>query len=107
VAEAAPVEEAEAEVTEAVAQVEAVIEEEAAAEMASEAEDLIEAAADATATGEVTLETPAGRARPEDDQTDLDDSRHGFFFGRQLEDIDDTFPGEDEVRKDRTRDFEW
>jgi cell division initiation protein len=112
-AEAAPVEEAEAEVTEAVAQVEAVIEEEAAAaevvsgEMVSEAEDLVEAAADATATGELTLETSAGRARPEDDQTDLDDSRHGFFFGRQLEDIDDTFPGEDVVRKDRTRDFEW
>ena len=64
-------------------------------------------AADTTATDEVTLETSAGSARPEDDQTDLDDSRHGFFFGRQLEDIDDTFPGEDVIRKDRTRDFEW
>lgn len=31
----------------------------------------------------------------------------GFFFGRQLEDIDDTFPSQEISGKDKSRDFEW
>lgn len=33
-------------------------------------------------------------------------SARGFFFGRQLDDIDDTFPGADE-KTEKGRDFEW
>jgi hypothetical protein len=31
----------------------------------------------------------------------------GFFFGRKLEDIDDTFPGDEVGKKGKARDFEW
>jgi len=117
---------APAEPVEAVSEVEAVVEEAVTGEVVSqqataaagvvaeagavvtEVEAVVEeAAAETTETEETTMETSPGSPRPEDDQTTLDDSRHGFFFGRQLEDIDDTFPGEDVIRKDRTRDFEW
>ncbi len=84
--------------------VEAALEEAVEAESERAANDAV---VDADTLEEETLETSPGNARPEDDQTSLDDSRQGFFFGRQLEDIDDTFPGEEVIRKDRTRDFEW
>jgi len=115
VAGAAAVEEAVGiTVVEAVMAEEVVVEEAAEVPTAPVIEEMVLQAAavgdstsDTTTTDEATLETSPGSPRPEDDQTELDDSRHGFFFGRQLEDIDDTFPGEDVIRKDRTRDFEW
>ena len=36
-----------------------------------------------------------------------DEPIRGFFFGRRMDDMDDTFPGEDGVKKDKPRDFEW
>lgn len=36
-----------------------------------------------------------------------EEAPRGFFFGRRLEDVDDTFPGDDATKTDRTRDFEW
>jgi cell division initiation protein len=64
-------------------------------------------APDTTATEEVTLETPIASPQPEHGSPGLGDSQPRFFFGRQLDDIDDTFPGEDAVKKERARDFEW
>ena len=38
--------------------------------------------------------------QPEHGSPGLGDSQPRFFFGRQLDDIDDTFPGEDAVKKE-------
>jgi cell division initiation protein len=64
--------------------------------------------ADLTPDEEVTAETssaaqlmrplPLQAAEPADE---------GFFFGKQAKDLDDTFPGEDGVKADKTRDFQW
>jgi cell division initiation protein len=59
------------------------------------------------ATEEVTAESAPSLFRPVDEPAERESSPHGFFFGRQAEDLDDTFPGEDAVKKDKTRDFEW
>jgi cell division initiation protein len=56
---------------------------------------------------EITAESPLSPARPAEARPVVDDSLRGFFFGRQMEDIDDTFPGEDPGKQDKARDFEW
>ncbi len=58
-------------------------------------------------TDEVTLESSTASAEREGDQPGEAQAPRGFFFGRQLEDVDDTFPGEETLDKNRTRDFEW
>ncbi len=64
--------------------------------------------ADFTPDEEVTAETSAAAqfmrplARVAAEPTD-----QGFFFGAQAKDLDDTFQGEDAVRADKTRDFQW
>ncbi len=58
---------------------------------------------------EVTAESAPGVAKApdaEESQQEAEAPRR-FFFGRQMEDADDTFPGEDGLKKDKARDFEW
>lgn len=83
-----------------VAHVNAAIEAFAAAE--------VRRGADLAPDEEVTAETnsaallmwplPVTAAEPTDE---------GFFFGKQAKDLDDTFPGEDGVKAEKTRDFKW
>ncbi len=74
----------------------------------AEAETPAIAVVDTMETGDNARGVCGELSFPDEDRTPAPDvSGHGFFFGRQLEDVDDTFPGEDIVRKDRTRDFEW
>ncbi len=54
-----------------------------------------------------TVESDLGIEAPGGDTTKETDLLHGFFFGRRVDDVDDTFPGEDGIKKDKTRDFEW
>jgi cell division initiation protein len=56
---------------------------------------------------EVTAESGAGLTTSLDDESQQAESPQGFFFGRQILDMDDTFPGDDAIKKDKTRDFEW
>lgn len=65
------------------------------------------AAAGAGAGEDVTAETGLRRGQVADDASQEVEAPRGFFFGRRLDDVDDTFPGEDGIKKDRTRDFEW
>lgn len=53
-------------------------------------------------TAEFNAEVTEHSQSPEDEKPPV----RGFFFGRQLEDIDDTFPSA-EVIKDKSREFEW
>jgi cell division initiation protein len=63
---------------------------------------------DQVAAEEVTAESPMPQLRPaEAQQAPGDESLRGFFFGRQEQDIDDTFQGDDAANKDKARDFEW
>jgi cell division initiation protein len=58
-------------------------------------------------TDEVTLGSLTASVEREGDRSGEAQAPRGFFFGRQLEDVDDTFPGEETLDKNRTRDFEW
>lgn len=69
------------------------------------AEQIKKAAGDATA--DVTAEPVSNRPVPSPGEPVDDASIRGFFFGRQLDDVDDTFPGEDGTNKHKGRDFEW
>ena len=66
----------------------------------------------AAPTPETVLVPPTGDAAPapvdwtRDVNADEEPTR-GFFFGRKLEDIDDTFPGDEVGKKGKARDFEW
>ena len=59
------------------------------------------------ATDDVTAESVSEGPAPSPSEPVSDDSLRGFFYGRQIDDVDDTFPGEDAVKKERARDFEW
>jgi len=64
-------------------------------------------------TGGLDEETPTEESPTEEADTvvvevsDDDEPARGFFFGRRMDDMDDTFPGEDGIKKDKPRDFEW
>jgi len=59
------------------------------------------------ATDDVTAESVPEASAPSPGGSVSDDSLRGFFFGRQIDDVDDTFPGEDGTNKQKGRDFEW
>ncbi|MBN1322233.1 MAG: DivIVA domain-containing protein [Thermoleophilia bacterium] len=69
------------------------------------AEQIEKAVADAA--DDVTAESVSNRPVPPPGEPVSDDSLRGFFFGRQIDDVDDTFPGEDGTSKQKGRDFEW
>ncbi|MBN1631970.1 MAG: DivIVA domain-containing protein [Thermoleophilia bacterium] len=64
-------------------------------------------------TGRLDEETPTEESPTEESDTvvaDLandDEPVRGFFFGRRMDDMDDTFPGDEGIKKDKPRDFEW
>jgi cell division initiation protein len=64
--------------------------------------------ADVEPDEEVTAETSSAARlmRPLPLQA-AEQADEGFFFGKQAKDLDDTFPGEDGVKADKTRDFQW
>ncbi len=59
------------------------------------------------ATDDVTAESVSEGPAPSPSEPVSDDSLRGFFFGRQIDDVDDTFPGEDGTNRQKGRDFEW
>lgn len=59
------------------------------------------------AVDEVTAESVSKRPASPPGETVSDDSLRGFFFGRQMEDIDDTFSDEDGIKRQEGREFEW
>lgn len=71
------------------------------------AEESRQTAGEPAPADEVTAESPGTPSAQTPGQKGADESLRGFFFGRQMEDVDDTFPGEDELKKDTGRDFEW
>jgi cell division initiation protein len=65
-------------------------------------------AAAAAPDEEVTAESSSPvRADAPEVQPEVDSMNQGFFFGRQTDDFDDTFQGEDAIKTDKTRDFQW
>jgi hypothetical protein len=65
------------------------------------------AAVDETTAETSTAEPAPGLVRPVPGEPEDAESPRGFFFGRQMENLDDSFVGEDGTKKDKTRDFEW
>jgi cell division initiation protein len=59
--------------------------------------------------GPEQVEEPASpsAASSQDAPQPEEQTPRGFFFGRRLEDVDDTFAGEDDSKREQTRDFEW
>ncbi len=78
-----------------------------ASEMVSQAVGVEETVAYDVTAEEGAEEPTSSSVRVSAGQVGGDEPVRGFFFGRQMEDIDDTFPGEDEIKKDKGRDFEW
>jgi hypothetical protein len=65
-------------------------------------EPTVEATAE-TDTAEVLFdERQMGERQPVDEEP-----LRRFFFGRQLNDVDDTFQADDAAKKDKNREFEW
>ncbi|OFW61030.1 MAG: hypothetical protein A2133_04475 [Actinobacteria bacterium RBG_16_64_13] len=63
-----------------------------------------------TTAGVGSEEAEPGLIRPVRAEAEVSEEvepTRGFFFGRQIDNLDDTFPGEDGPKKDKTRDFEW
>jgi hypothetical protein len=75
---------------------------------ASALEEARQAIINQVAAEDVTAESVPPTVRPlEQQEAAGEESLRGFFFGRQAEDIDDTFQDEDPGKKDKGRDFEW
>jgi cell division initiation protein len=60
-----------------------------------------------SAAEEPSAETLRRAAEAAVDAIEEEPPVHGFFFGRQLEDIDDTFPTQETLKEEKKRDFEW